>query len=261
MQTGEAAPDQVTTVPDEVAPVPEQVMPVPAEPELGFRTLWILVGWYLLSLLAVGMLWGALMMGVKGSPEAPLVLAWQKPINQLLTPAILLWILFDEPLTRRIRLWSKAELRWPALLAPVAAGVGYQVLVIGVTLLFIQHAGYRPPATPGLVQGLPPGLLPPVLSAVGLCLLTPVAEEWLFRGLVQRVLVRRWGPVAGVGVTALLFVLLHPWNLRTFLAIGGLGLLLGVLAHRRQSLTYSILLHAGFNLVAVSLGLLREIYL
>jgi sodium transport system permease protein len=82
--------------------------------------------------------------------------------------------------------------------------------------------------------------------------LTPaLCEETFFRGLMLSGL-RRWGPWAAIGTTALLFGLLHLSIYRllpTFL----LGLVLGYAVWRSRSLYCSILIHALNNGLAVTL--------
>lgn len=92
---------------------------------------------------------------------------------------------------------------------------------------------------------------------LGVVVLAPLAEELLFRGALLRALLRRTTPPTAIFVSALLFALIH--------VAGGLGsgpvvpglVLLGLLsawqAVRTGSLSRSILLHAGFNLIAAVL--------
>jgi membrane protease YdiL (CAAX protease family) len=83
----------------------------------------------------------------------------------------------------------------------------------------------------------------------------PVGEELLFRGLLLRALVRRTSPPVAIGVAALAFALVHvaldPGAGFAVPALLLLGLLSGYRAWRTGNLSQSILLHAGFNLVAV----------
>lgn len=92
---------------------------------------------------------------------------------------------------------------------------------------------------------------PLMVTVIGTGVLVPIAEEWALRGVIQRLLVQRWGAFAGVAVTSLLFVFLHGWDVVTLPAIGTLAVALGLLGYRRKSLTYCILLHVAFNLATV----------
>jgi membrane protease YdiL (CAAX protease family) len=83
-------------------------------------------------------------------------------------------------------------------------------------------------------------------------LLVPVVEELLFRGVIQNSLVSRYGPAAGIGLSALLFATYHlnPWQAFSALALGAL---FGWVTHRTGSLRSAIMLHAGNNTLAVVL--------
>ncbi|MGV3622692.1 MAG: type II CAAX prenyl endopeptidase Rce1 family protein, partial [Archangium sp.] len=78
---------------------------------------------------------------------------------------------------------------------------------------------------------------PPVIFAM-LLLVGAVApglcEELMFRGLLQTRLIQRWGPLAGIAVTALLFGVYH-FDLRQGLAAMAMGWWLGWFAWRDGS--------------------------
>ena len=83
--------------------------------------------------------------------------------------------------------------------------------------------------------------------------LSPVVEEWFFRGVIQQGLVAGLGAPAGVFVTALFFALIHgaglsmqAWAALTAQALL-FGLAFGYARHRTGSLLASILLHIGTN--------------
>jgi len=95
------------------------------------------------------------------------------------------------------------------------------------------------------------------LFAIGVVLLAPVAEELLFRGALLRGLMRRASPAWAVFGSALAFALVHVlldadtyYYLPAFLA---LGLVSGWRAVRTRSLSQSIFLHVGFNLLGTIL--------
>jgi membrane protease YdiL (CAAX protease family) len=84
--------------------------------------------------------------------------------------------------------------------------------------------------------------------------LVPIAEEWLFRGVIQQGLVARLGAAGGVAATAALFAAGHgspgisaaAW-LAAAAANFGTGIMLGVARLATGSLLAPILLHAGMN--------------
>jgi hypothetical protein len=77
----------------------------------------------------------------------------------------------------------------------------------------------------------------------------PIVEEIAYRGLWQRAVERRWGLVAGVVVSAVVFGLVHFQPYDTPILIG-IGLVLAWLAARYGRLGPSIWAHVAFNLTA-----------
>jgi len=102
-----------------------------------------------------------------------------------------------------------------------------------------------------MVRGLP--LLPQFLAVVGISLLPAIGEEALFRGVLFTAFLRRWGPVATVAVTALLFGGIHLDPLQSPAAIL-LGAYLGLLRLRTGSLWPAVVAHGVNNLVAMMLA-------
>ncbi len=93
--------------------------------------------------------------------------------------------------------------------------------------------------------------------AVGALVLAPLFEELLFRGLLLRSLRPLMSDGWAIGVQATVFGAVHFVGgspLGTLIALPaliGLGVVSGILAVRSGSLSQSILLHVGFNLLAV----------
>ncbi len=90
------------------------------------------------------------------------------------------------------------------------------------------------------------------LFVVGAVIMAPIVEELLYRGLLLRSLMRRVSPPVAVFVSAVIFGLVHlvgdPGVFELMPALSGLGIVLGVVAVRTNSLSLPILIHAGFNL-------------
>lgn len=89
-----------------------------------------------------------------------------------------------------------------------------------------------------------------VYELLGSCLLIPIAEELLFRGVVYQRLRVLFGVKWALICSALLFGLVHV-NLVQFLYAGILGLLLAFLLEKTGYLYAAILGHIAANLVAV----------
>lgn len=118
----------------------------------------------------------------------------------------------------------------------------------------------REPTAPLINTDDPWSLLSAFVVMVGI---SPVVEEFLFRGVIQQGLVARMGLLRGVAMVALLWTLLRPAPLAgvarfltAAVASFGLGWLLGMVRIASRSILGSILLAsawAGVGLIAVAL--------
>ena len=105
------------------------------------------------------------------------------------------------------------------------------------------------------------------MAMVLLLMLTAVAEETMFRGWIQTTLTQDYGMWVGIGVTALMF---RKWHLPMDL-YGGLSqqapdwisrmlqlyigvVVFGIVRHRAKSTGASWIMHEGFLLLIVVLG-------
>ncbi len=87
--------------------------------------------------------------------------------------------------------------------------------------------------------------------AVSLILLAPLAEELFYRGIVQTYL-RKWvSPWGAIGITSLIFPMMHGGLYNTWPSLLFLSLVLGYCYERTGRLTSSILIHALFNATTV----------
>jgi membrane protease YdiL (CAAX protease family) len=148
---------------------------------------------------------------------------------------------------------------WPWVVAGLLLGIAATLLVVPVTeLANLKDTSQDVAQTFEDARGLEQ-----VLFAIGVVTIAPVAEELLFRGALLRGLLRRTAPPVAIFVSALLFALVHVvgdpgtgYYVTAFLA---LGLVSGWRAWRTGSLSQSIALHAGFNLLAV-IGILTNAF-
>jgi len=92
----------------------------------------------------------------------------------------------------------------------------------------------------------------------------PLSEEMFFRGFCQPLLSRTLGAVLGVLVTALLFGSLHgseyQWAWQYVAAITTVGIALGVVRAKTDSIVPGTVMHGCFNAVSV-VGLLAAKYI
>ncbi|HET6379736.1 MAG TPA: CPBP family intramembrane glutamic endopeptidase [candidate division Zixibacteria bacterium] len=132
----------------------------------------------------------------------------------------------------------------PAWLAAELVGVLVNLLLYALGMEF----------EPGVVEAAIDNVHPLVL-AVALVVVAPVAEEVFFRGVVYNAWEREYGSRRALAGSALLFALIHG-SIFVFVPIALLGLLLARLYQQTRSLPAVIALHAGFNAISLGLGLL-----
>ena len=135
--------------------------------------------------------------------------------------------------------------------------------VIGFALMWIGSLiGSAVTDLVGLVTGRAPApivddmvnAMPLAVNIVCVCLLGPLCEELLFRGLVAGRLAR-YGQAPGAFVSALLFALYHA-NLEQFFYAFLLGLLLAYVYYRTGLLRVSVALHMVLNFFGAVVSLL-----
>jgi len=89
-----------------------------------------------------------------------------------------------------------------------------------------------------------------VFTLTTMVILAPLFEEIIFRGIILNGLLKRYSPAIAIVVSSLLFATVHlnPWQ---FVSAFILGLFIGWVYYKTQSLTFGIIVHAFNNLVAV----------
>jgi membrane protease YdiL (CAAX protease family) len=90
--------------------------------------------------------------------------------------------------------------------------------------------------------------------AVAVCLLAPLAEELLFRVILQGSLQTRMEPRAAIAVASVIFAAVH--NLPDSIALLPLGGILGYIYYQRNSYLACVVVHALFNLINLEMLLL-----
>ncbi len=151
--------------------------------------------------------------------------------------------------------WLSPTPVWERLgLLPVKATRGVYLLAmfasiapLAIALALAQALALIVPPDP-MVELLyknmtPAAAVPFVLS---IAIVPGISEELMFRGYVQRRLLERWSPLWAIGVTSLMFAVVHVQP-HTVVAAFPLGLWLGFLAWRCDSIGPSILCHAFIN--------------
>lgn len=174
-----------------------------------------------------------------------------------------------------------ATLLWPARLlsadaAPYTLHLSWDKLLVGMTLLawWLGQKNQPKPLSKGAWWSAALTLLGVPLMALGLGLVgwqpkwpeqlwlwlavnlavAVLAEELLFRGLLQPHLVRRFGVRLGIGLTTLLFAAVHlPFSPLFAMVAGVAGLGYGLLFHFSGRISLAIALHGAVNLLHVLL--------
>jgi len=95
-----------------------------------------------------------------------------------------------------------------------------------------------------------PELLRNPFILFGAVVLVPMLEEAIFRGFLLRAIGAVMGPVAAVVGSSVLFAVAH--DIQSAFPIFVVGVILGIVALRTQSILPAALLHSGFNGVQIA---------
>ncbi|WP_236743274.1 MULTISPECIES: CPBP family intramembrane glutamic endopeptidase [Nocardiopsis] len=138
-------------------------------------------------------------------------------------------------------------------LAVLSAALSTGIALGAASLLGAEDAGGSASSTPsGLVSDLP--LPAGVAVAVGMALLFPLFEEILFRGMLHGALSRHVAPWAAAVLSATVFSLVHVTPLLMPYTLV-LGLWLGWLHRRYESIVPSVVLHCCNNALVTVIAL------
>lgn len=140
----------------------------------------------------------------------------------------------------RLRPPSRGAMAWSLAVFPVATALSAAAGNVWAGLVEIPPESANPILP---LMGTPMGRLQ---VAVYVIAVAPVAEEWLFRGLVQRPLERRAGAAGAIALAAALFAAAHVLP-RVFPLLFLLGVVLGYVAWATRSIWPPVVLHAGHN--------------
>ena len=145
------------------------------------------------------------------------------------------------------------------LLTSVAIGLGLAVpswigaQIIGyLTVRLLEPFGLRPEAG---VADAALSNADPVVLALALVVVAPIAEELFFRGVVYNAWEREYGPTRAIYGSAILFAVIHG-SAFVIPSILALGIVLALLFRATRSLPATIALHAAFNGITVLIALL-----
>lgn len=111
------------------------------------------------------------------------------------------------------------------------------------------------PAPPQMLEA-PKSIVALIIYAVEVCVFAPLMEEFLFRGVIMRSLLR-YGSGFAIVMTSVLFAMLHG-NLAQIPFAFTVGLALGYFAYRMDSVWVSVILHSLINGTSVVFELLSR---
>lgn len=206
----------------------------------------------LLALSVVGLLGGALIVRAPLHPIAiGLLLAALSGIAPMAG--------FLAAFLLRIRSWASFGVRatsvgWLA----IGAGVGAIAFVTkGVAILvYISLTGDGANPQDIYARGASGGIWKVVAVTFLISVVTPLGEEFLFRGVVTNALLR-YGPLVGVAGSALLFALFHGINV-VFPAALVAGIATGEVFRRSGSIWPAVMVHAVINLPTIPVMVLAQ---
>jgi membrane protease YdiL (CAAX protease family) len=134
---------------------------------------------------------------------------------------------------------------------------GLPLVLVGflVTSLLMRFSTEQP-SHPILEWAREPGIWRPVQIYLLACVLAPVVEETMFRGVLFHYLRIRWSFLPSAALVAVIFAALHPQGWTAIPILGSLALVFAGLREWRGSLVAPITAHALNNGAAVTMLLL-----
>jgi membrane protease YdiL (CAAX protease family) len=202
------------------------------------------------AMLEAAALLNALARGFAGPSSAAIVMAAVYAICAVAVSSCLAVFLRNRDVPQS-RIW-----RWPAphpgyaacFAVAAAAGLGLGALALGYTSLLHQIPDLaRPMDQAAARMNQIPYLRPALLAAA--VLMAPLAEEFLFRGLLFRALDREWGGWRAIAGSAAFFASYHP--VLSWLPVGLLGASNAALFKKTGRLELCVLTHLTYNAVVL----------
>lgn len=128
-------------------------------------------------------------------------------------------------------------------------GAGFAITSFISSLLIIiayrSVAGHTEQPQAILHAAAQAGVLPFTISLIGGAVLTPIGEELLFRGVVANAL-NKYGSWVGVGLSSIIFGLVHGWSEVFWVAVV-VGFLAASIFRRTRSIWPCVVLHSLHN--------------
>jgi membrane protease YdiL (CAAX protease family) len=221
--------------------------------------VWATIGWGAAAIGALYLSWmiPIVLSAIAGSSMA--MPALYVPIDHMVAAAVVMAALWfnRRPLRQYL---AMLPLRWGSVARNI--GIGLAAYVVFVILLgaleALRSAGVQAAPAPAPAKVVIDTAMIMSLAAywVVLVVVAPIVEEMLFRGLLYRGLEAKMGALATIGITSVLFGMVHylGFGWPRAVATGCLGLLFGVIRWRTGNTTAAMVTHATINFAAASVG-------
>ncbi len=135
---------------------------------------------------------------------------------------------------------------WKWIAAAVALGIGAFILKGFVNMGVMALTGFEENAQGSYYDAAGSGLLLLIATVVTISILVPIGEEFLFRGVLMRGLLR-YGAIVAVVVSSIVFALFHGLNMALPSALI-VGLVAGEVTRRSGSVWPAVVIHVINNL-------------
>lgn len=159
----------------------------------------------------------------------------------------------------KLQFLALLKFNWRWSLVAIFSGVVFAVAVHYASLYFVNEHAVSQLRDQSLHNIFSAGYLSAIAGLLLFVLLAPIAEEYLFRGLLYDSFSQKFGVFGAVLVSSLVFTGFHLLEYAGYwlalLAIGLLAVLLAILRYNSQSIIHSMLCHAVYNLTIISFGI------
>lgn len=178
-------------------------------------------------------------------------------IQAVVVVGALLWLRLRGALSWR--LLGPVRPRWRHLAVGLGIGVVGLVLFLAVATIVNDVFGPFPDPDQSLLATTESGVLATVLLVIGSVIGAPLSEELIFRSVMFQSTRMRFGVVAGLVVSSLLWAYVHTTAFgapQALIGLVALGLWFGGAFHRTGTLVVPLVAHATYNALVVTLQLL-----
>lgn len=231
---------------------PDDAFPVPFGMLDGFALiLWSLVGIVIVSAVAATM-------GVDFDDEV-VVLSLTLAIQAIVIAGALAWLRMRNALSWR--LLGPVRPRWRHVGIGLGIGAVGLVLFLAVATMVNDVFGPFPDPDQSLLATTEAGPVAIALLVLGSVVGAPLSEELIFRSVMFQSTRRRFGVIAGLVVSSLLWAYVHTSAIgapQALIGLVALGIWLAGSFHRTGTIVVAVVGHATYNALVVALQVLAS---